>query len=318
MTGKNLDSQAIAALLEHVSPARLRSDLFHLSKDPLRYRKANYTRPGQTRDSLSEADEYISSRLRAAGCEVTATGHRVQAFRCDETKPIHHWYATPDPSDPWYTVQNLHATCPGATNEIVQLVAHKDSMSWIDSPGAHDNCSGTVVALEIARIMAGMSLGRTVRFLFCNEEHTPWTSRFAAEEAAAKGDEIVAVFNIDAVDGKSDEAVAAGRMTHAAVYSTDEGRELAELVRSCKDRYRIPVNLAIADKGHINDDDGMFINAGFRRTLLHIGSWPYGDSQYHLPGDVPERVDVANLAASARLVLATVAELCRHDRSSAR
>lgn len=85
MTGKNLDSQAIAALLEGVSQARMRSDLFHPSKDPLPFRKANYTRPGQNRDSLAEADEYISSRLRAAGCAVTATSHRVQAFRCDET-----------------------------------------------------------------------------------------------------------------------------------------------------------------------------------------------------------------------------------------
>jgi hypothetical protein len=171
---------------------------------------------------------------------------------------------------------------------------------------------GTVANLELARLMAGHTRRRTVRFLFCNEEHTPWTSRFAAEEAAARGDNIVAVINVDSIDGKPDEEMDAGRKTHVIGYSTDEGRPLADLIAGCAERYGIDLAVRTVFKEHVNDDDGMFINAGFRTTVMNIGSWPYGDSEYHLPGDVPERVDIENVVLSVRLMLAGILEIDRN------
>lgn len=299
------------AILQRVSPDRLRRDLFYLSRDPLRFRKVNYTRPGQTIHSLAEADAYIRSQLEACGYAPVSTACQVQAFRCDETKPIHHWCAAPHPDDPWYEAANIEATRPGweHPDEIIQLIAHKDSMSWIDSPGAHDNCAGTVVNLELARVLATLAPRRAIRFLFCNEEHTPWTSRFAAEAAAARGDNIIAVMNVDSLDGKSDEDMAAGRLTHVVGYSTDEGRLLAEFIAGCAARCAPDLETRVCFKERINDDDGMFINAGFRATVMHIGSWPYGDSQYHLPGDTPERVNIANLTRSAQLLLCAILEI---------
>ncbi len=301
-------------LLDTVSGERIRHDLFHLSSDPLPFRKMNYTRPGQEICTLYEADAFIEEQLTAGGCRVSKTFHRIQAFRCDPSKPIHHWYAPPQPEDPWYEAANIEAVVPGSElpDEIIQLVAHKDSMSWIDSPGAHDNCAGTVVTLEIARALARASLRRTVRFLFCNEEHTPWTSRAAAEAAAARGDRIIAVLNQDALDGKSAADMAAGRLTHVAAYSTEEGRPLAELTAACNERYGIGLDCKVVFKDRINDDDGMFIKAGFRTTIMNVGSMPYADAEYHLPGDRPERVNIENLVRSARLVLATVLEIDAH------
>lgn len=301
----------IRDVLSLVSPERMRRDLFHLSHDPLPYRKVNYTRQGQTRSSLEEADDYIRAALGEAGYAVRTTLHRVQAFRCDSAKPLHHWYSPPDPADPYHDAANLEvATAGGArSGEIIQLVSHKDSMSWIDSPGAHDNAVGTVANLEIARLLAGLETRRTVRLLFCNEEHTPWTSTFAAQAASERGDRIVAVLNQDSLDGKGAEDMRTGRKTHVVAYSTDEGRELADLVARCAARYDIPLEVRVVSKGHVNDDDGMYIKAGFRRTVMNIGSWPYGDEEYHLPGDTPDRVDLENLAQSTRLVLAAVLEL---------
>ncbi|MCK5802257.1 MAG: M28 family peptidase, partial [Lentisphaeria bacterium] len=152
---------------------------------------------------------------------------------------------------------------------------------------------------------------RTVRILFCNEEHTPWTSRFAADAAAQRGDRILAVLNQDSLDGKSDEDMAAGRQCHVVAYSTDEGRPLAELMVRMNDLHDIGLDASVAHKERVNDDDGMFIKAGFRTTVMNIGSWPFADSEYHLVGDTPDRVDMHNLARSARLVLATVLELDR-------
>lgn len=303
--------QEIEKHLNSVSGDRMREDLFYLTKDPLPFRKANYTRPGSAVDSLQEADEYIVRRLAAAGCEVSSTAHRAQAFRCDETKPIHHWYSKPERSDPWYAVNNLEVTVMGneKPEEIIQLISHKDSMSWIDSPGAHDNATGTVANIELARILASIPVKRTVRVLFCNEEHTPWTSIDAANAAAQRGDDIIAVLNVDSIDGKSDEDMAAGKCTHVVTYSTDEGKPLAEFIAGCAQRYRPALETSVAFKEHVNDDDGMFIKAGFNTTVMNIGSIPYSDSEYHLPGDAPERVNIENLALSTQLILAAVLEI---------
>ena len=96
--------------LQKVSADRIRRDLYYLSRDPLPFRKVNYTRPGQSVNSLAEADAYITGQLKSAGYEVTATRHKVQAWRCDKTKPLHHWYSPPDPKDPWYDAENLEVT----------------------------------------------------------------------------------------------------------------------------------------------------------------------------------------------------------------
>ncbi|HAA73849.1 TPA: hypothetical protein DCE37_01860 [Candidatus Latescibacteria bacterium] len=60
---------------------RIRRDLFYLSKDPLPFRKANYTRSGQTKSTLEETDDYIRAQLAEAGCGFRETRHQVQAFR---------------------------------------------------------------------------------------------------------------------------------------------------------------------------------------------------------------------------------------------
>ncbi len=219
-------------ILQRVSADRISDNLRYLCRDPLPFRKVNYTRPGQQMNSLAEADAFICGQLESAGYAVTSTSYQVQAYRCNSAKPLHHWYDTPDPGDPFYSAANLEAMRAGSElpEEIIQLISHKDSMSWIDSPGAHDNAVGATVNLELARVLAACALRRSVRFLFCNEEHTPWTSRFAAEAAAARGDRIIAVLNVDSLDGKSDEDMAAGKMMHAIGYSTDEGRPLAEFM----------------------------------------------------------------------------------------
>ncbi len=295
--------------LEKVSADRIRHDLFHLCRDPLPFRKVNYTRPGQSVCSLDEADAYISGQLKSAGYDVTTTRHKVQAFRCDKTKtPKNQWFSQPLPNDPWYDASNLEATKLGRAHpeEIIQLISHKDSMSWIESPGAHDNGTGTVANLEMMRVLAACDLKRSVRVLFCNEEHWPWTSRAAADAAALRGDDIIAVLNQDGLDAKPDADILSGHLILGVGYSTDEGKPLAELISACAARHQIALDVQTHFKPHVNDDDGMYIKAGFRTTVMNGGG---GDTEYHLPGDIPERVSIENVLRGTQVLLAAVLEI---------
>ena len=48
---------------------------------------------------------------------------------------------------------------------------------------------------------------------------------------------------------------------------------------------------------------------GFPAAVINIGSWPYGDPNYHSEGDIPERSDVPNAAKAVQATLAAVLTL---------
>ena len=299
-------------ILEKVSCERLKHDLFYLCRDPLPFRTVMYTLPWHEKNSLDEADEFIAGEMKKYSSKVNMLPYKLRPLRCDSSKALHHWYSAPHDDDPWYDANCIEVIFPGTEKpeEIIQLVSHKDSMSWINSPGAHDNATGTVANMEIARILSTVTLKRTVRILFCNEEHTPWYSKTYAADSAARKDNIIAVFNNDSLCGKSDEAAASGIRSFVSAYSTPEGKELADFIISENKKYNIPMTAsAVAKPGAVNDDDGSFILAGYLHTTINLGSLPYGDPQYHLRGDVPERVDITNLALSVRLLLASVLDI---------
>jgi hypothetical protein len=298
----------IPQMLARVDAERVRAALFYLARDPLPYRKLNYTLPSHVRCTLYEADDYLRAGLEAAGYAVTAEACPVQAFRRDTTKPNAHQYSPPLPGDPWYTAYNLYAERRGRLrpDEIVLALAHKDSQSWIDSPGAYDNAVGTVGNLEIARVLHDYAPARTIRFLWCNEEHRPWTSVTAAEAARGRGDNLVAVFNLDGLGAKSDDDIRAGRVTNVARYSTDEGRWLAELFEEVNATYGIGLHQTSVRASRINDDEGSFINAGYRSAVMVTGSAPYADPHYHQESDTPEAVDLDNVVMAIRASLAAI------------
>lgn len=301
----------IRDLIRAVDGKRMSKHLFYLSKDPLPYRKLNFTLPGHEKNTLYEADDYLAGQLESWGYRPTREGVRVQAFRCDSSKPKSAQYSPPMPEDPWYTAYNLYAERRGRTrpDEILLVLAHKDSQSWVDSPGANDNAIGTVGVLELACVLAEHPAERTIRFLFCNEEHTPWTSVTAANGAKARGERIVAVFNLDGIGAKTAEQTAAGERTNVTLYTEPEGKRLAELMTAVNGRFAIGLQQRVAKRPGPGDDDGSFVKAGYRAAVVNIGSWPYGDPQYHAEGDVPQRCDTENAAQTVQATLAAVLTL---------
>ena len=110
------------------------------------------------------------------------------------------------------TVYNLEVESPGSArrDEIVLVGAHYDTVPG--SPGANDNATGTAAVLELARLLVGQQLPRTVRFVaFVNEEapffqHDTMGSWLYARRARARGEQIVAMFSIETIGYYADAA----------------------------------------------------------------------------------------------------------------
>jgi hypothetical protein len=300
----SITAETIAA----VDPGRIRRDVLYLAADPLPFRKLNYTVPGHARNSLYEADDYIQAQLEQAGYAVEREGIEVQAFRRDRKKALQHQYSKPDPADPRYTAYNLYARKVGSDvpDEIIVLVAHKDSQSWIDSPGANDNAVGTAGNLELARILAPVPTRRSIWFLWCNEEHTPWTSVTAAQNAKARGDNIIAVFNSDGLGRKSEAEMEAGVLRNVTGYTEPEGEAIADLMARVNERYGLGLQQSKIKRVAPGDDDGSYVKAGYPAAVINIGSFPYADPNYHTEGDKAETVDVRNAAVTVQAIAAAV------------
>lgn len=303
-----MQTDPIRDLMERVSSSNLQEWVNHISSDPLPFRKLNYTIPGHEKCTLYEMDDFVEGKLREWGWATRKDDTRVQAYRCDETKNIHHRYSPPDPADPWYTAHNIFAEKPGSDvpEEIIVAIAHKDSQSWIDSPGANDNAIGTAGVLELARLLADYPCRRSLRLIWCNEEHSPWTSVTAAQAARDLGENIIAVFNVDGLGRKSAEDTEAGRMKHVTCFTLPEGERIADLIGRVIEGYGIGLEFSKYQRPSPGDDDGSFVNAGFPAAVVNIGSYPYGDPNYHLETDTADTVDAPNAALSVQAILAAM------------
>ncbi len=302
-----------AEVIDRINPERICSDVFYLSAAPLPFRKANRTLPDHTLSTLDETDRYLVKQLRQWGYLPWKERCKAQAFGFDASKPRRHAYATPAPDAPWYDLDNIYAESRGneVPDEIILFVAHKDSQSWIDSPGAYDNAVGTATILEFAHVLRRFPNRRTIRYLWCNEEHRPWTSVTAAAKANERGDKLIAIFNVDSIGGKSQAEIDAGKKPNVTLYTTPEGKRLAELVARMNEQYRIGLDQGIQQRKSPGDDDGSFVKAGFPAAVANLGSFPYADPNYHDLGDTAEKVDIANVAMAARAILAAALHVDR-------
>ncbi|MFH1729098.1 MAG: M20/M25/M40 family metallo-hydrolase [Pseudomonadota bacterium] len=100
---------------------------------------------------------------------------------------------------------NVVAVLPGneEPEKMVIIGAHYDSLSSYYStvaPGADDNASGTAAVLEAARIFSNYTFKYSIVFIaFASEELGLIGSKNYAQEARERGDEIIAMINIDMI-----------------------------------------------------------------------------------------------------------------------
>ncbi len=303
-----------AKLAKKVDQERIKNGVYYLSADPLPRRVLNWSRPGQNISTLEEADTWIINQLRKAGYEPELDSTRVRAFGRDTSKPLAHQYATPPDDSPYYTANNIIVTKNGSEqpDKLIIIIAHKDSQSWIPSPGANDNAIGTCGALELAILLNKYKPSHTIMFIFCNEEHTPWTSPTAAANIRASGKEVLALINMDGIGVKSQEQ--AGMLTNVTRYTSPEGERLADMMAMLNEKHAFGLKQSKYLSKQPGDDDGSFIKAGFPWSVLNIGSMPYGDPNYHTEQDKADLVDYRNAAVTVKLTLSAVLWLDQNGR----
>ena len=106
------------------------------------------------------------------------------------------------------TMANVVAVLPGTDpndNRIFVVSGHYDSIPAdfkLDAPGANDDASGVLIAMESARALSKFQFPATIEFLAVEgEEQGLIGSKHAADEAKAKGQNVVGMFDDDKTGG---------------------------------------------------------------------------------------------------------------------
>ena len=215
-----------------------------------------------------------------------------------------------------YTNRNVISTQPGTarSNEVVLITAHLDDMPGGErAPGADDNASGSVAVLTAADLFAQLGFERTVRFvLFTGEEQGLLGSAQYAAEAAAAGDNIVAVFNMDmlAWDHSGGPALRLHtRTTGNPGYSND--LFIASVFTNVVSAYGLSNSLSpiLTPNADGASDHASFWNKGYPALYAEEDYPDDFNPYYHSVNDTLANVNLDYFTAFTRAALGTVAHL---------
>jgi len=250
----------------------------------------NVWRPG----SMAAAAGYIRTAFEEAGYEVN-----IQSF------PSH-----------GLSVNNLEAVLPGhgAADEIIVVGAHFDSVAG--SPGADDNASGVAALLELARLLAGTALPRSVRFVAFANEEAPFfygdemgSNRYAAR-AQAQGERVEAMLSLETLGYYTDQPGSQQYPFPFSLFYPDTGNFIGfvgnlssrALVRRAIGAFRattsFPSEGVAAPSGMEGvhwSDHWSFWQAGYPAIMVTdtaLFRYPH----YHAATDTPEQLDYTGLA----------------------
>jgi photosystem II stability/assembly factor-like uncharacterized protein len=207
--------------------------------------------------------------------------------------------------------ENVIAEIEGAVSpdEVLILCGHYDSISedpYRLAPGADDNASGTGGVMTAAGAMAEYEYESTVRFIaFSGEEEGLFGSVAYAEAMAEKGENIVAVINMDMV-AYLDEPVYDIMLDY-----NGPSVELMEAIVDAAATYT-PEMVIYPYIGLDASDHASFWDNGYRAVMLIEQANDHWYPWYHSSEDLPEHLDftygaeVVRLAAAAAACLAGI------------
>jgi Zn-dependent M28 family amino/carboxypeptidase len=214
------------------------------------------------------------------------------------------------------TVNNLEAVLPGhgAADEIIVAGAHYDSVAG--TPGANDNASGVAALLELARLLAGTALPRTVRFVAFANEEAPFFygdemgSNVYATRARAHGEHIEAMLSLETIGYYTDQPASQQYPCPFSYFYPDTGnfigfvgdlsswRLVRRTIRAFRESTAFPSEGVAAPgwtKGVHWSDHWSFWEAGYPAIMV-TDTALYRYPHYHAATDTPEKLDYTGLA----------------------
>ena len=275
------------AALEAATAQRLRKTIEHLA---ITIGGRSAARSG----SLERTSAYLQERLRSAGYTP-----EVQPYTAEGLK-----------------FENIQAVSVGTKHpeRIVVIGAHYDTAGAL--PGANDNGSGVAAVLELAERLRGVSLPKTVRWVFFANEEPPWFlgpgmgSFVYARGCKERGEKIDAMLSLETIGYYSDEP---GSQKYPVgfhpgypntgnflgfVSDVPSARLLRRVVGAFRSGTSLPSQGAAAPgaiPGVGWSDHWSFWQFGYRAVMV-TDTAPYRYPWYHTAQDTPEKLNYDRMA----------------------
>lgn len=200
--------------------------------------------------------------------------------------------------------RNVIATQLGKTNpnDIYIVCAHYDTKADFC---ADDNASGIAAVLEIARLLSTQCLDNTIIYALWDEEEIGLLgSQFYANQAAANGDNILGVLNMDMIGYDGDALGQPGDNEFDIDYRNIAGSvAMKDDILAVLNAYSFDLNVIEVNPGTNASDHASFWGAGY--TALLVGeSWETNDQTpfYHTAEDRFATLDLPYLQEMTKLV----------------
>jgi aminopeptidase YwaD len=177
------------------------------------------------------------------------------------------------------------------------------------APGAEDNASGTVIALEAARAMAGEDFGSTVKFVvFTGEEQGLIGSDHYARLLRGQNVDLLGALNFDMVSWYQDSFGVTIRTNTASM-------GLAQLENRMAAEYTTLAHFVTTQVG--GSDHVSFHNQGYAATgTIEYGYPPIRYPYYHTIHDSLAYLSIPLAAEVAKMAIATLATLADSQTTS--
>jgi hypothetical protein len=200
-------------------------------------------------------------------------------------------------------VATLHGTDLNSTAEYI-LCGHFDTVAG--APGADDDGSGTAAVLAIASILRQYQFNHTIRFItFSGEEVGTYGSFTYARDASYRGDNIVAVLNMDMIGYAS--TTEGGRVLR--FFPPPRSRWIADYATLISEKYNEIIDMRIDTfPSYRGADDQAFVDYGFDGVwIAHQDGYPWG----HSPNDTADHLNWSYYVKATKLMLAITAEIAQ-------
>jgi hypothetical protein len=257
----------IQRLITRVSPDSIRNQIQRLQDFCTRYTPT---------ESCRAAEQYVYDYFTALGLD---------------SVEMDTWHANGE--------RNVVGTIVGQRNpeKIAIICGHMDCTSedpYHHAPGAEDNASGTVMALEAARVLAGENVDQTVKFIaFTGEEQGLLGSFHYADSLRNLNADIIGALNFDMIAWP-------GGQFGVAIFCDSASYGLAELEGRMAETYTTLDHAIVV--GSYGSDQLSFQACGYPATAgAEYGSgYPY----YHTTGDTIGNLSLPLAAEVAKMGIA--------------